>query len=231
MTSKALKTIQPKNLIRHVSIRLSLLDLTPPKLNDIKDYAKAVENSLLVPLVGNFGKSMMISRCLESVLSQTWLQKIQGVKAALPELETISLEIRTKVKPLNTLRVVVPAKQHIAPPGYQFSFSISQPLHDPLDPHRFYSGEERILDDKTGAFLEFALSQARMRATKDITTHGFQTFMDSIDARFVETYDEEILGEASWSSWEWLEWQEKIKAVTEPTAESREELRLASRVY
>lgn len=202
---EALKTMQSRDMAfnRQASLRLSLLDLTPAAYEEAEKDAKTLktENRLTMFRDPLSMETAAYFVCFTEVLMEVGLLKIHGIKTILRGLETLTLEIRTQVDPVKNLRLNISAKDDIPSPESLL----------PSRPHN--SSKKPGLHNRTALFLQFALQQACTKATLEILLHGWESFINGIDATFVEQYDNEIQGKAFWSQSSWKKCSEEVNAI------------------
>ncbi|KAL8792686.1 MAG: hypothetical protein Q9195_004746 [Heterodermia aff. obscurata] len=206
-------------LIRHVGLRLSLLDVIPSKTEEIEALAKRIEErALLKKRIEERAAPFMpleqelYSRCCAAILLGVWLSNISSIRESFPGLKTICLEITTRREPQRLLRVGIPAKIFNSWIGYRFEF-----FNDNVDPEyvpelaslerEYY--EKYRLDMNTGVFLDFAAKHACWKVYYDMlrVTGTWANFKESVDDDLMrKDWGRILVGE-------W--WKERINPITE----------------
>ncbi|CAF9937721.1 MAG: hypothetical protein HETSPECPRED_000629 [Heterodermia speciosa] len=220
--TSSIMLMQPKHraLIRHVGLRLSLLDAIPSKNEEIETLARGLEkgSEMLMTINPAFKENVIYPLCFPAVLLGAWLSNISFIRESFPGLKTMCIEIRTQEEPQRLLRLIVPAKNVNSWTGYRFK--IFKKCAIPDFTRLRLKCEEHRLDVNIGVFLDFAVHQAHSKVERDIAlgTGTWAQFKDSVDADFLKKYDDEILGGDIWSWTGWSKSKEWINAHTE-TAE------------
>lgn len=128
--------------------------------------------------------SYLYAFLLQDELFKLLVGKLRWVKSTLLGLERMILEVRTRVRPQQSLQMVIPGNKDLFPEHPQLILS-SRSWEDATE-----------FEKRLRLFVNFVLRRAFVKIYDKVQVCGWDTFRNHLNASFVEDYDNELLRKA-----------------------------------